>query len=163
MGGCLDWVILWVFSNLGDSMILWFCDVFQGKKSLARWIQAKPIRQRATDKITDSSPPWAKSEKGCSHNGHQLQPGEQTQTSNIPKSEELAHMVFSLIAMFCTDYKTEFLGWMGVDFHGIPHPFCLSPNHCLQPNVCQWPGRKPASQPNLAKKQKNRILHHGGI
>ena len=24
MGGWLDWVILWVFSNLGDSMILWF-------------------------------------------------------------------------------------------------------------------------------------------
>ena len=24
MGGWLDWVILWVFSNLGDSMILYF-------------------------------------------------------------------------------------------------------------------------------------------
>jgi len=26
MGRWLDWVILWVFSNLGDSMILWFCE-----------------------------------------------------------------------------------------------------------------------------------------
>jgi len=24
MGGWLDWVILWVFSNPADSMILWF-------------------------------------------------------------------------------------------------------------------------------------------
>jgi len=24
MGEWLDWMILWVFSNLGDSMILWF-------------------------------------------------------------------------------------------------------------------------------------------
>ena len=24
MGGWLDWVILWVFSNLGDSVILYF-------------------------------------------------------------------------------------------------------------------------------------------
>ena len=27
MGEWLDWVILWVFSNLGDSMILWFQEV----------------------------------------------------------------------------------------------------------------------------------------
>ena len=26
MGGWLGWVILWVFSNLGDSMILWLYD-----------------------------------------------------------------------------------------------------------------------------------------
>jgi len=33
MGGWLDWVILWVFSNRGDSVILWFYESVVEKSS----------------------------------------------------------------------------------------------------------------------------------
>ena len=37
MGEWLDWMILWVFSNLSDSMILWFYDSFTARSRTLRW------------------------------------------------------------------------------------------------------------------------------
>ena len=37
-GRMVDWMILWVFSNLSDSMILWFYDIFYLIEKYSCWL-----------------------------------------------------------------------------------------------------------------------------
>jgi len=59
MGEWLDWVILWVFSNLGDSMILWFYDT--------PWVEELPsvLLSSFNEVLVETSSIAAQLKAGC--------------------------------------------------------------------------------------------------